>query len=73
MDEFVDKLSKFQAKWDGHFGCINVTKHPIELLHDSLQPAYSAPYRTGPTIREIEIFEIDKMMQQKVIEPAQIE
>lgn len=58
---------------DGHFGCINVAKHLIELFHDNMQPVHLAPYSATPKMREFEKHKSDKIIEKKVLEPAQTE
>lgn len=58
--------------WDGHLGRINIAKHRIELEPKS-NPVHLAPYRAGPTVREFQVHEIEKMLSKKVNEPAQTE
>ena len=53
--------------WDGHLGSIKATRHYIELTEDA-GPARSHPYRAGPTQRELEKKEVEKMLKKGVIE-----
>lgn len=57
--------------YDVHLDLIKVTEHGIEPLYDDFQIFHSAPYRRGPKTREFENPKIDKMIEQKVIEPEQ--
>lgn len=69
----LDMLTKYQSKLNGHLGCVNHAKHCIDLLHDEVEPAYSAPYRSGPTSREFAREEINGIITEKVIGPATTE
>lgn len=56
--------------WDGPFGQTNIVKHCIERTRKNTQPVRSAPYRAGPKTEGFKKVGIDKMLWQKVIEPA---
>ncbi|CDF37529.1 unnamed protein product [Chondrus crispus] len=58
--------------WTGQLGKIGATKHRIELEPGARQ-IYKAPYPAGPTAREKEKTEIDRMLRAGVIEPATAE
>ena len=53
-------------------GEINTTVHRIELIPET-RPVAQAPYWAGPKAREIEDSEVTKMLEARVIEPAQSE
>lgn len=72
-DQLLNMLRKFQFMWNGHPDHVNIAKHLIKLTGEKTQPIRSAPYRDGPKTREFEEAEIDKMLLQEVIEPAQTE
>ncbi|CAN8071938.1 unnamed protein product, partial [Agarophyton chilense] len=55
--------------WSGHLGRIKATQHRIELLPDS-KPVYQQQYRAGPKAREKELKEVERMLREGVIEPA---
>ena len=65
-------LKKYEGLFDGTLGEINITEHRIQLKDDAA-PVHAQPYRAGPSAREFEHTEIKKMLDQKVIEPAQSE
>lgn len=65
-------LEKHSSMWLGHLGTISVTQHRIEVKPGS-KPVHMQPYRAGPKSREIEAAEVDKMLAEDVIEPAQSE
>lgn len=69
--QFLHMLTEFQSMWDEHIGQVNIAKHCIELTLDNTQPICCAPYRARPNAREYENAEIEKMLTQNVIDPAQ--
>lgn len=66
-------LTESQSMRNAHFGRISVAKDHIKLLEGSIEPVHSAPYGAGPKFREFEKFEIEKMLKDNKIEPAQTE
>lgn len=70
--KLIEMLSKFENMWDGTLGTIKAAVHRIELEPGS-RPIHQQPYRAGPTQREHERREIDKMLKAGVIEPAKTE
>lgn len=68
-DQVVNMLSKHDSMWAGSLGEISITQHRIELQKDA-KPIYQAPYRAGSKAREVERIEVDRMLQEGVIEPA---
>lgn len=72
-EDFLRMLSNPQAMWDSHLGYITAATNRIELLDNQAKPAYSALYSVGLKIGELEIVEINKMLKQNLIDPAQIE
>ena len=70
--KIVAMLVEFKGMWTGELGKIGATKHRIELKPDA-RPIYQAPYRAGPSAREKEKTEIDRMLRAGVIEPATAE
>ena len=66
-EKLTTMLEKHQQMWDGHLGSIKATRHYIELTEDA-RPARSHPYRAGPTQRELEKKEVEKMLKKGVIE-----
>lgn len=71
--QLIDMLSEFESMWDGHLGRISTAKHRIELSDPNTAPVLSAPPHDGPKTREFERIEVDKMLAENVIEPAQTE
>ena len=65
-------LAAFQHMWDGRLGNINITQHRIDLKPDT-KPVFQPPYRAGPRQRELEQMEIQRMLEQDVIEPSMSE
>lgn len=66
-------LLQLESMLDGPFGRITMVKHRIELLLPDPSPVHSAPYQSGPETREFEKAEIDKVLAENVIDPAQTE
>ena len=62
-------LQEFKPMWSGELGKIAATKHRMDLVEGS-KPIYQQPYCAGPTAREHQRKEIDRMIQAGVIEPA---
>ena len=77
LDKDVEKsaremLRKYEEMWNGSLGKISVTEHRIQLRPDA-QPVHMQPYRAGPKAREFENAEVQHMLKDTVIEPAQSE
>lgn len=72
-EAFLEILQPFQSMWDGHVGPINIAPHLIELTSTYIRPIHSAIYRTSTKARESEKREIDRILKENVIDPAQIE
>lgn len=66
-------LAEFHTMWDGYFSRTNIAKQRIKRLHEKVQPVHLAPCRAGPNNRKFEIPEIEKIIEQNVIEPGQNE
>ena len=62
-------LKKYESMWNGSLGKISVTEHRIQLKDDA-QPVHLQPYRAGPKAREFETAEVQRMLDNDVIEPA---
>ena len=62
-------LTKYSSMYDGSLGEVSIMEHDINLVPDA-RPHHQMPYRAGPTARETEKVEIEKMLDQRVIEPA---
>jgi hypothetical protein len=71
-DQVVNILSKHDSMWAGSLGEIYITQHRMELQKDA-KHIYQAPYRAGSKAREVERIEVDRMLQEGVIEPATYE
>lgn len=69
----IAMLSQFQSMRHGHLGGIKIANHRIELLQPDTAPGHSTLYRAGPKTKEFEEAEVDKMLVESVIEPAQAE
>lgn len=64
-----EMLKRHEAMWNGRLGEIKVAEHAIDLK-EGAKPFKSAPYRSGPTARQLESFELKKQLEAGVIEPA---
>lgn len=60
----------FVLKWDSHQGRINIAKHLIEQSSADASPINSASYQPDRKAGEFEKIEIEKMLSERVIEPA---
>ena len=67
--EVINLLREFKPMWSGELGKIAATKHRIDLV-EGTKPIHQQPYRAGPTAREHQRKEIDRMLQAGVIELA---
>jgi hypothetical protein len=65
-------LRKHRQMWDGHIGRVSATEHRIDLIPVA-KPVHSQPYRSCPRVREIESYEVGRMLKAEVIEPASTE
>jgi len=68
-DDVLRMLDKHAKMWDGSLGDIKATEHRIDLKPDT-NLVRAAPYRMGPTRRQLASEEINKMLAKGVIEPA---
>lgn len=55
-------LAEFKEVWSGHLGRIDAIKNRIDLKPDAW-PIHRAPYKAGPTPREMEKKEMDQMLR----------
>jgi transposase InsO family protein len=60
-------LSKHQEMWSGKLGHINAVRHHIPTIG---APVATQPYRAGPRAREDIDREVNRMLNEKVIEPS---
>ena len=65
-------LEPHRKMWDGRLGTVAATTHRIAVTPGS-KPVHCQPYRAGSRARVAEKQEIDRMIEQKVIEPATCE
>lgn len=56
--------------WDGHLDRIKTGRYRIELKKNDIRPVHNATYFAGQTERQSVARELQKMVQQEVIEPA---
>lgn len=64
MQETIQLFSKI---WSGKLGTIDVEKHNIGLYPDSKSFRY-LPHRAGTKSRDIESYEVQRMLKEEVIE-----
>lgn len=57
---------------DDHLGHITSTHHPTDLTSDNACQMPSASDRAGLTARKFEVTEIDMMLQEEFIDPANV-
>lgn len=69
---FIEMLLQFQPMGDGHYGCINVSKHLIRLFQIETAPEQSALNRVHPKIRELEKAKNNETLANNIINSAQI-
>lgn len=72
-DELMNMLAEFQLMSGGHLGRIIVATHFIDLLDGNTQSSYSEPHRARPKTREFEKIEIEEILKDNTVEPAQTE
>ena len=60
----LELLQPFESMWSGHLWTIKATGHRIELLPGS-KPFHQPPYRAGPTQRQKEQKEIERMLKKE--------
>jgi hypothetical protein len=72
QEKITTMLSKYSSMWTGRLGEISIAKHRIDLLPDA-KTIYQAPYRAGTKGREVEKVEVERMVKEGVIEPANSE
>lgn len=65
-------LLKYDDMWDGRLGEINFVKHRIYLIHGA-KPVIKCRYRTSPYSRQLFSDEVERMLDNGIIEPAQSE
>jgi hypothetical protein len=65
----LDLLEPHKKMWDGHLGTVAATSHRIDVTPGS-KPVHCQPYRASSRARAAEKEEIDRILEQQVIEPA---
>lgn len=55
--------------WSGDLGQLTITEHRKDLIPNATN-FKSPPYCAGPKTRELELFEVQKQLQDGVIEPT---
>ena len=71
-ERVISLLEPFQSMWTGTLGSIHATSHHINL-EPGTKPIHQQPYRAGHKARQEERKQIDKMLEQGVIEPSSAE
>lgn len=61
---------KYESKWDGRLGEINIAKHCILLNSMDVPPIHFAPYCAGPSQYKLLRKIIEKIWEAGVPEPA---
>lgn len=67
---FLSILKKWQGMWDDYLDHMTIAKYSVKLSLDNAQLIRSAPYMTSPRARIFEKIWTQKMLFQRVIEPA---
>jgi hypothetical protein len=62
-------LRPHREMWDGRLGNVTATSRRIDLTPGA-RPVHAHPYLAGPQAREVEREEIERMLNQGVIEPT---
>ena len=70
--DVLNLLREFSPMWSGELGTVKATQHRIDLI-DGAKPVYQPPYKAGPTARQIEKEEVQRMLAAGVIEPSMAE
>jgi Reverse transcriptase (RNA-dependent DNA polymerase) len=68
-EDVLRMLELHRGMRDGRLGTVAATTHRISVMPGS-KPVHCQPYRAGSRARVAEKQEIDRMIEQKVIEPA---
>jgi hypothetical protein len=71
-EDVLHMLELHRGMRDGRLGTVAATTHRISVTPGS-NPVHCQPYRAGSRARVAEKQEIDRMIEQKVIEPATCE
>lgn len=53
-DMFIDLMTKFEPKWNGHLGRISMAKHRIKLALNDTCSVHCALYRAGSRAQDVE-------------------
>ncbi len=68
----LESLRRHRAMWSGHLTEVTPIEHRIDL-YPRTRPSIQAPYRPGHSSRALIKGEIERMLEQGVIEPAMSE
>jgi Reverse transcriptase (RNA-dependent DNA polymerase) len=68
MEKLLDTLRPHASLWDDHLGIIDVVQHQIPTTGP---PVATQPYRVGPAARASIDYELQRMNEMDVIEPAE--
>lgn len=66
-------LEKLEEIRHGHLGRIATEKHCIELADENVRPIHGAANRAGAKAKHFDATEIDRTLQNDVIQPATTE
>lgn len=64
-------ITKFQVIVDGHLGQMQIAKHCIKLAPEHIQSTLFAPQKLVSKAQRFQNAELNRMMAQSAIEPAQ--
>lgn len=66
-------MEEIEKMWNCRFGQIHIAKTLNQIRVKTTKPVDYAPYRTVPKAREFERSNIYRMLEMKVVEPAETE
>lgn len=73
MDWIFKSAVQIRYQWDGHLGWVQATQDRIELSPKHTRPIDSKSYRAGPKVPKLEIYEITKNLELKLIDRTHAE
>lgn len=68
----VEMLSTFQNMWSRCLGQVHLAKHRISLSFEA-KPVYQLQIKAGPNVRDFELKEVQRMLEEGVIEPSVVQ
>lgn len=72
-DDFLHLLSEFEKLWDANHGRIRTERHQIQLAFSDIGPDDNAPYHASLTARHFAAMQIQKLVQEDVIQAGNTE